>query len=153
MNQMFLIFARITVSVNLSIKISNLRKDTCEFGDSGTSASGYWSGKPLLPASLHNRSAPVSDTGCPGATPGKPANHSPLAQNQSGSLTNCGRRRVTSTGYQFPPLGVEASTSVSDTERAGALPAAATNFRRGNQVESGWGQLVPTSALAIQTKS
>ena len=26
---------------------------------------------------------------------------SPLAQNQSGSLTNCGRWRVTSTGYQF----------------------------------------------------
>ena len=25
----------------------------------------------------------------------------PLAQNQSGSLTNCGRWRVTSTGYQF----------------------------------------------------
>ena len=51
--------------------------------------------------------------------------HSPLAQNQSGSPTNCGRWRVTSTGYHFQPLSVEVCTSVSDTERAGALPAAA----------------------------
>src|SRR6266704_5871781 len=63
----------------------------------------------------------------PGANPGEAANHSPLAQNQSGSLTNCGRWRVTSTGYHLP-LSVEVCTPVSETGRAGALPAAAANF-------------------------
>src|SRR2546422_11743096 len=63
----------------------------------------------------------------PGANPGEAANHSPVAQNQSGSLTNCGRWRVTSTGYQLP-LSVEVCTPVSGTGRAGALPAAVANL-------------------------
>jgi hypothetical protein len=36
-----------------------------------------------------------------GANPFPATNRSPLAQNQSGSLTNCGRWRVTSAGHQF----------------------------------------------------
>src|SRR5262245_14241783 len=52
----------------------------------------------------------------------------PLAQNQSGRLTNCGRWRVTSTGYQFairprpPPRSrnrtAESRTKTSTTTRA-----------------------------------
>ena len=44
-------------------------------------------------------SMPGFDADGLGANPSQAANHSPLAQNQSGSLTNCGRWRVTNTGY------------------------------------------------------
>src|SRR6266496_1297692 len=80
----------------------------------------------LNAGSSNSRTSPFEgDYG--GANPSPAANHSPLAQNQSGSLTNCGRWRVTSTGYQLP-LSVEVCTPVSETGRAGALPAAAANL-------------------------
>ena len=88
-------------------------------------------GGPPLPGRLISRTSPFEGERA-GANPAPAANHSPLAQNQSGSLTNCGRWRVTSTGYQLP-LSVEVCTPVSETGRVGALPAAAANLRRTNK--------------------
>ena len=65
----------------------------------------YPGGPPLSFASWCNSSIPGFDPVGLGANPSEAANHSPLAQNQSGSLTNCGRWRVTSTGYQFRVAG------------------------------------------------
>ena|ERR1017187_4343237 len=55
-----------------------------------------------MPGRLISRTSPFEGDR-DGANPSPAANHSPLAQNQSGSLTNCGRWRVTNTGYQSLP--------------------------------------------------
>ena len=52
----------------------------------------------FIAGSSNRRTAPFEGAYA-GASPAPAANHSPLAQNQSGSLTNCGRWRVTNTGY------------------------------------------------------
>ena len=52
-----------------------------------------------MPGRLISRTSPFEGD-CGGANPSPAANQCPLAQNQSGSLTNCGRWRVTNTGYQ-----------------------------------------------------
>ena len=99
-------------------------------------------------ASWCNSSMPGFDPDGLGANPSEAANYSPLAQNQSGSLTNCGRWRVTSTGYQSCPaviaireainfvLGIHLArlgmpnsiTSGLHPEIEGAEPSRATTF-------------------------
>ena len=61
-----------------------------------------------------------------GASPSPAASLSPLAQNQSGSLTNCGRWRVANTGYHLPRC-IISSAPVSDTGGPGAIPGEAAN--------------------------
>ena len=79
--------------------------------------------------SSNRRTAPFEGANA-GAIPAPAAKfQSPLAQNQSGSPTNCGRWRITSTGYHLP-CGVIRSAPVSDTGGLGAKPGKAANFNK-----------------------